>query len=99
MKYFMIEGTILDADIMTDEIMKEHMAYTQKAMDDGTTLISGLKTDMSGGVFIMSADSTEKIESYLSHEPFKIHGIQEYRIIEFDCHYFNPGPAEFFRQA
>lgn len=99
MKYFMIEGTILDADIMTDEIMKEHMAYTQKAMDDGTTLISGLKTDMSGGVFIMSAASTEKIESYLSHEPFKIHGIQEYRIIEFDCHYFNPDPAEFFRQA
>ena len=72
MKYFMIEGMILDADKMTDDIMKEHMAYTQKAMDEGTTLLSGLKTDMSGGVFIMKSDSKEKIEKYLSQEPFKI---------------------------
>lgn len=68
MKYFMIEGMILDADKMTDDIMKEHMTYTQKAMDEGTTLLSGLKTDMSGGVFIMKSDSKEKIEKYLSQE-------------------------------
>lgn len=96
MKYFMIEGMILDADKMTDDIMKEHMAYTQKAMDEGTTLLSGLKTDMSGGVFIMKSDSKEKIEKYLSQEPFKIHGIQEYRILEFHSHYINSSPAEWF---
>lgn len=96
MKYFMIEGMILDADKMTDDIMKEHMAYTQKAMDEGTTLLSGLKTDMSGGVFIMKSDSKEKIEKYLSQEPFKIHGIQEYRILEFQSHYVNSSPAEWF---
>ena len=29
----MVEGIILDAGKMDDAIMKEHMAYTQKAMD------------------------------------------------------------------
>ena len=35
MKYYMVEGLILDADRMNDAIMKDHMAYTQKAMDSG----------------------------------------------------------------
>ena len=35
MKYYMVEGIILDAGKMDDAIMKEHMAYTQKAMDSG----------------------------------------------------------------
>ena len=35
MKYYMVEGMILDADRMNDAIMKDHMAYTQKAMDSG----------------------------------------------------------------
>lgn len=53
MKYYMVEGIILDAGKMDDAIMKEHMAYTQKAMDSGMIFLSGLKTDMSGGVFLM----------------------------------------------
>lgn len=28
---------------MNDEIMKEHMAYTGKAMEQGLVLVSGLK--------------------------------------------------------
>ena len=38
MKYYMVEGIILDAGKMDDAIMKEHMAYTQKAMDSGMEL-------------------------------------------------------------
>ena len=43
MKYYMVEGIILDAGKMDDAIMKEHMAYTQKAMDSGMIFLSGLK--------------------------------------------------------
>ena len=35
MKYFMIEGTLNNSDNINDNIMNEHMAYTQKAMDSG----------------------------------------------------------------
>lgn len=43
MKYFIDEGTILNADKMSHNIMKTHMEYTQKAMDEGMILLSGLK--------------------------------------------------------
>ena len=42
MKCFLVEGNIKDAGRMTDDIMKEHMAYTGAAMERGMTFMSGL---------------------------------------------------------
>ena len=98
MKYFMIEGTLTDADKINDDIMKEHMAYSQKAMDNGLILMSGLKSDISGGVFIMKAESIEKVEIYLSNESLKVNDIQDYSILEFLPHYFNQSPNEWFNK-
>ena len=42
MKYFIVEGILKDSDKINEDIMKEHMAYTQKAMDEGIILVSGL---------------------------------------------------------
>ncbi len=35
MKYFIVEGMLKDSSLINDDIMKKHMAYTQKAMDKG----------------------------------------------------------------
>ena len=75
MKYFIVEGILKDSDKINEDIMKEHMAYTQKAMDEGMILVSGLKSDMSGGIFVIKSESVEKLKSYLSKEPFKLYGI------------------------
>lgn len=96
MKYFIVEGVLKAADKINDDIMKEHMAYSGKAMEAGMILTSGLKADMSGGLFVMKAEALENIEAYLSKEPFKVSGIQDYTIIEFQPHYFNPSPDEWF---
>lgn len=96
MKYFVVEGTILDPKKMNDEVMKMHMSYTQKAMDSGVILTSGLKEDMSGGLFIIKSETIENVENYLNNEPFKVNGIQEYRIIEFNSHYVYPSSKEWF---
>ena len=93
MKYFIVEGILKDSDKINEDIMKEHMAYTQKAMDEGIILVSGLKSDMSGGIFVIKSESVEKLESYLSKEPF----IQDYKFVEFNTHYFNPSPSEWFK--
>lgn len=98
MKYFIVEGILQDADRINDGIMKEHMAYTQRAMEAGMILTSGLKSDMSGGIFVMKAESLEKIEAYLSNEPFKVYGIQNYKTTEFEPHYFNQSPSEWFNK-
>lgn len=96
MKNYIVEGTLINADLINDGIMKEHMAYTQKAMDEGLILMSGLKADNSGGIFIIKAESLEKLEEYLNNEPFKVNGIQGYRVIEFSPHYFNKTHNQWF---
>ena len=97
MKYFIVEGILKNSDKINEDIMKEHMAYTQKAMDKGMILVSGLKSDMSGGIFVIKSESVEKLESYLSKEPFKLYRIQYYKFVEFNAHYFNPSPNEWFK--
>lgn len=52
---------------------------------------------MSGGIFVIKAESVEKLEDYLSKEPFKLYGIQDYKFVEFNAHYFNPSPSEWFK--
>lgn len=94
----MVEGTLKNEHLLNDTIMKAHMAYTQMAMDKGLILMSGLKEDMSGGMFIMKDESIDKIEEYLSNEPFRVNGIQTYRVVEFSVHYFNESPGEWFNK-
>lgn len=97
MKYFMVEGTLKYPNKINDNIMKEHMTYTQKAMDNGLILMSGLKSDMTGGLFIIKSENIEKVHNYLNNEPFKNYGIQDYKVTEFDAHYFNESPSEWFK--
>ena len=97
MKYFIVEGKLKNQNPIDENIMKKHMAYSQKAMDEGMILVSGLKSDMSGGIFVIKSESVEKLESYLSKEPFKLYGIQDYKFVEFNAHYFNPSPSEWFK--
>lgn len=89
MKYFIVEGVIKNAEGINDGIMKEHIAYTQKAMEEGMILMSALKEDMSGGIVIIRADMRERVERYLADEPMGRQGIQEYRVIEFIPHYLH----------
>lgn len=96
MKYFIVEGTLTSSNPICDNIMKEHMSYSGKAMEKGLMLITGLKEDMSGVIFVMKGENLSKINEYLSNEPLKIHGFQDYKVTEFSPHYFNPSPKEWF---
>lgn len=96
MKFYLIEGTIINEEIMSEEIMKEHMDYTSQAMAQGRIFLSGLKSDMSGGVFLIKAECQEDVQEYLDQEPLRMHGIQSYRILPFDIHYVEEHAKEWF---
>ncbi|CEN92734.1 MAG: hypothetical protein KZY55_01550 [Paeniclostridium sp.] len=97
MKYFIVEGILKSTNEIDKDTMTKHMNYSQKAMDEGLILMSGLKENMSGGIFIMKSDSIENIKEYLDNEPFKLEGIQDYKIVKFSPHYFNESPGEWFK--
>jgi uncharacterized protein YciI len=94
MKYFVIEGQLKNSVQIDENIMNEHIAYSQNAINAGLILMSGLKSDMSGGMSFMKANSIEEVEAYLAADPLKISGVQEYRVIEFTPHYFQPIASE-----
>lgn len=98
MKYFVIEGTLTTSEPMDDSLMQNHIGYTQKAINQGQILLTGLKGDMSGGLFIMKAESSEQVHSYLASEPFQKEGLQTYEVTEFSPHYFNNSPADWFEE-
>ena len=58
--------------------------------------MSGLKADMSGGLSVMGAEDAGQLQDYLDNEPLFVHGIQEYRVVEFDIHYVNKDPEGWF---
>lgn len=98
MKYFIIEGIMKNASPIDENILKEHIAYSsQNAVSAGLILVSGVKADNSGGISIMKAESLEKVEAYLSADPLKTSGIQDYRVTEFLTHYFHPTSGEWFK--
>lgn len=85
--YVMVEGQLQHAERMSEEILKEHMAYSQVAIQQGLIQMSSLKSDESGGFLLMKADHLDLIEEYLAKEPLYLHGIQTYRVIPLDVHY------------
>lgn len=98
MKYFVIEGKLKNTSPIDNNLMNEHIAYSNTAIDKGLILTSGLKSDVSGGLLIMKAKSINDIETYLSNEPLKLAGLQEYRIIEFQPHYVQAGASNWFEK-
>ena len=45
----------------------------------------------------MKAKSIEEVDAYLSADPLKVSGVQDYRVIEFITHYSNPIANDWFK--
>ena len=65
MQFFIVEGVLKKPELMNDTLLKEHISYTQKAMQKELYLLSGLKEDQTGGIFIIKAENKEALQSYL----------------------------------
>ncbi|SHJ95250.1 Uncharacterized conserved protein YciI, contains a putative active-site phosphohistidine [Clostridium cavendishii DSM 21758] len=98
MKFFIIEGLIKNPTLINENILNEHIAYSKKEFESGRILVTGLKNDESGGIFLMKAESMEQVEKYLSAEPLKTNDIQDYRVIEFTPHNFQLIANEWFEK-
>ena len=96
MNYYMVQGILIitDPNELDPTIMDTHIAYSQKAMDAGKILLSGLKSDMSGGFFLMKCESRQELDDYLFNEPLHLANAQDYEVTEIQPHFFNPSLSE-----
>jgi uncharacterized protein YciI len=66
-----------------DASMRAHVAFLNKYYAAGNFLVSGRKIPRDGGIIIAVGESREAIEAILREDPFYIHHLAEFRVIEF----------------
>lgn len=59
-----------------------HMQWLEQGYADGLLIASGRKVPRTGGV-LLAQGSLEAIEALAARDPFTIHDVAEYQIIEF----------------
>ena len=66
-----------------DALVPAHREFLQRMYQAGTFLLSGRKEPRDGGVILATAASVQALESVLAQDPFHVHGVASYQIIEF----------------
>ena len=66
-----------------DAHMAAHVTFLNKYYASGHFLVSGRKIPREGGIIICVGDSRGEIEAIVKEDPFHIHGLAEFRVIEF----------------
>ncbi len=69
------------ADI--DAHMAAHVAFLKKYYAAGNFLVSGRKIPRDGGIILAVGKSRGQIEAIVEEDPFYVHGLADFRIIEF----------------
>ena len=80
---FVIE-LIYKADLrVIDAHMAAHVKFLKKYYASGNFLVSGRKIPRDGGIILSVARSRSEVEKIVHEDPFHIHGLADFRIIEF----------------
>jgi uncharacterized protein YciI len=80
---FVIE-LVYTADLrVIDAHMAAHVKFLKKYYASGNFLVSGRKIPRNGGIILAVARTRSEIEAIVLEDPFHVHGLAEFRIIEF----------------
>jgi uncharacterized protein YciI len=80
---FVIE-LVYKADLREiDAHMGAHVRFLKKYYTAGNFLVSGRKIPREGGIILAVGESLKAIEDIVREDPFHVHGLADFRIIEF----------------
>jgi uncharacterized protein YciI len=80
---FVIE-LVYKADLgAIDAHMAAHVKFLKKYYASGNFLVSGRKIPRDGGIILAVGTSRAEIETIVHEDPFHVHGLADFRIIEF----------------
>ena len=66
-----------------DRFVVEHRRFLDRYYSTGQFLLSGRKEPRTGGVILAKAESSAEVEGIIRGDPFFVHKVAEYQIIEF----------------
>lgn len=85
---FVVELTYIQPLAAVEAQAPAHREFLQRMSQAGTFLLTGRKATGDGGIALANAASVQELESVLAQDPFHIHGVASYQIVE-----FHPGIA------
>ena len=88
---FAIHSVYLKPIEEVDQYLPAHRAFLKTLYDQGITICSGPQVPRTGGFILMKADSKDEALELMKNDPYAIHGVAEYSVIEFDVKSFAPG--------
>ncbi|ROI02670.1 GTP cyclohydrolase [Chryseobacterium sp. G0240] len=80
---FIISLTYRTSLDRVERFIPEHNSFLQKYYDLELFIASGRKEPRTGGIIVASARSKAEIEQIIKEDPFYIHQIADYDIVEF----------------
>lgn len=78
---FILSLTYKKSNEEADRYLEPHLAWVKEGYDRGWFLASGRKIPRTGGVILARGDRAE-IEVFVATDPFTVHGIADYDIVE-----------------
>ena len=79
---FIIELTYKVPIEKIEEHLAAHVSYLDKYYASGNFIASGRKVPRDGGFILAKAPDKKAVESIISEDPFYIHALSDYKIIE-----------------
>ena len=78
-----------------DKYLTDHAAFLDQCYKKNYFMVSGRKNPRTGGVIISQLKDRNQLENILKLDPFHIHEIADYEIIEFIPTKFHPDFSSF----
>lgn len=80
--------------VPTDEVdrhLPAHIEWLGRQYEAGLFLASGRRTPRVGGVILAAGAGRARIDAALSEDPFRLNGVADYEIVEFEPRTVAPG--------
>jgi uncharacterized protein YciI len=74
-----------------DEHTSAHIEWLEKHYEAGLLLASGRRLPRTGGVILARRVAREQIDEFIAGDPFHVHGIADYEVVEFAPSKVAPG--------
>jgi len=82
-----------------DEFLVDHRLYLDRYYSRNKFICSGAQQPRNGGVILCNGESGEEVESIILEDPFKIHNLATYQVIEFTPSKFAPAFESFIQKG
>ena len=66
-----------------DAHMTAHVKFLKKYYAAGVFVVSGRNIPRDGGIILAVGESRERIEAIVREDPFHVHGLADFKVIEF----------------